>query len=111
MLDRKAKHIPGKELDAVLKSSYGIFSGKADKRARLRFTAKQARWVAAEQWHPEQVSRFAKDGSYLLEFPYRNDGELVMDILRYGPDVEVLGPASLRRKVKQRLEAAAEHYR
>ena len=47
----------------------------------------------------------------LLEFPDSNDGELVMDILRYGPDVEVLGPASLRRKVRARLEAAAKHYR
>ena len=95
----------------MLESSYGIFSGKADKRARLRFTPKQARWVASEQWHPQQVSSFAKDGSYLLEFPYSNDGELIMDILKYGADVEVLGPAALRRKVKARLEAAAKHYR
>ncbi|MGB5442702.1 MAG: WYL domain-containing protein, partial [Gammaproteobacteria bacterium] len=46
-----------------------------------------------------------------LEFPYSNDGELIMDILKYGADVEVLGPAALRRKVKARLEAAAKHYR
>jgi proteasome accessory factor C len=51
----------------------------------------------------------AKDGFYLLEFPYSNDGELVMDVLRYGPDVEVPGSASLRRKVRERLEEAAEH--
>jgi len=111
MLNRKARPVAEKTLNEVLESSYGIFSGKADKRARLRFTAKQARWVASEKWHPEQVSQYAKDGSYLLEFPYSNDGELVMDILRYGPDVEVLGPASLRRKVKVRLEEAAKHYR
>jgi predicted DNA-binding transcriptional regulator YafY len=111
MLNRKAKPVAEKTLNEVLESSYGIFSGKADKRARLRFTPKQARWVASEQWHPEQVSQFAVDGSYLLEFPYSNDGELVMDILRYGPDVEVLGPASLRRKVKARLEEAAGQYR
>jgi hypothetical protein len=47
--------------------------------AKLRFTPKQARWVSSEQWHPEQVSQFDKDGSYLLEFPYSNDGELIMD--------------------------------
>ena len=111
ILDRRAKHIAEKDLNEVLESSYGIFSGKADKRARLRFTPKQARWVASEQWHPQQVSCFEKDGSYLLEFPYRNDGELIMDILKYGADVEVLGPAALRRKVKARLEAAARHYR
>ena len=34
-----------------------------------------------------------------------------MDILRYGDDVEVLGSAALRRKVKQRLDAAAARYK
>ena len=111
LLDRVARPVAEKTLNEVLESSYGIFSGKADKRARVRFTPKQARWVASEQWHPEQVSQFEKDGSYLLEFPYHNDGELIMDILRYGDDVEVLGPAALRRKVKQRLEAAAARYK
>ncbi|MEN8133321.1 MAG: WYL domain-containing protein, partial [Pseudomonadota bacterium] len=111
ILNRKTKPVAEQTLKKVLESSYGIFSGKADQRARLRFTPKQARWVASEQWHPKQLSRYDKDGSYLLEFPYHNDGELIMDILRYGDDVEVLGPAALRRKVKQRLEAAAARYR
>jgi len=111
LLDRKAKPVSGHTLNEVLESSYGIFSGKADKRARLRFTPKQARWVASEQWHPEQVSQFGRDGSYLLVFPYSNDGELIMDILRYGADVTVEAPAELRRKVKRRLEEAAAIYR
>jgi predicted DNA-binding transcriptional regulator YafY len=111
ILERKAKPVAEQTLDEVLASSYGIFSGKADKRARLRFTPEQARWVASERWHPEQVSWFDKDGSYLLEIPYSNDGELVMDILRYGADVEVEAPAELRRKVKRRLEEAAARYR
>ena len=111
LLDRQARPVPEQTLDEVLASGYGIFSGRADKTARLRFNPRQARWVASERWHPEQVSQFAEDGSYLLEIPYSNDGELVMDILRYGADVEVLGPAELRRKVKRRLEAAAARYR
>ena len=111
MLDQRAKSVSGRVLNEVLESSYGIFSGKAGKRARLRFTPRQARWVASEQWHPEQVSKFEKDGSYLLEFPYSNDGELIMDILRYGDDVEVLAPAALRRRVRQRLEEAAALYK
>jgi predicted DNA-binding transcriptional regulator YafY len=111
ILDRKARHVAEQTLNEVLESSYGIFSGKADKRARLRFTPRQARWVASEQWHPQQVRKFDKDGSYLLEIPYSNDGELIMDILRYGADVTVEAPAELRRKVKQRLEEAAALYR
>ena len=111
LLDRKARPVAEQTLNEVLESSYGIFSGKADKRARLRFTPRQARWVASEQWHPQQVSQFEKDGSYLLEFSYSNDGELIMDILRYGADVTVESPAELRRKVKRRLEEAAALYR
>jgi len=110
ILERKARLVAEQTLDAVLASGYGIFSGKADQRARLRFTPRQARWVATEQWHPDQVGRFEKDGSYLLEFPYSSDGELVMDILRYGPDVAVVAPAGLRARVKQRLEAALSRY-
>ena len=110
ILERKARAVAEHTLDAVLASGYGIFSGKADQRARLRFTPRQARWVATEQWHPDQVGRFEKDGSYLLEFPYSSDGELVMDILRYGPDVAVVAPAGLRARVKQRLEAALSRY-
>jgi len=111
ILERKAKPVAEQTLDEVLASGYGIFSGKADKQARLRFTPEQARWVASERWHPEQVSQFDKDGSYLLEIPYSNDGELIMDILRYGADVEVEAPAELRRQVKRRHEEAAARYR
>ena len=33
-----------------------------------------------------------------------------MDILKYGGDVEVLAPATLRRAVKDAIAAAATHY-
>jgi len=36
--------------------------------------------------------------------------KLVLDILRYGPDVEVLGPKELREEVKEKLLAALGHY-
>ncbi len=110
ILEQKAKRVAEKTLNEVLASAYGIFSGKADKRAVLRFTSKQSRWVAFEQWHPEQVGQFEEDGSYCLEIPYRHDNELVMDILRYGPEVEVVSPAGLRNKVKKRLAEAIARY-
>jgi len=34
-----------------------------------------------------------------------------MDILKYGPQVEVLAPAELREQVAQRLREAAAQYR
>jgi predicted DNA-binding transcriptional regulator YafY len=54
--------------------------------------------------------RDADGGTYELEIPYRNDTELVMDILRHGPDVEVLAPASLREAVTTKLREALGRY-
>ena len=91
-------------------SAYGIFSGKADKTAVLRFSAERARWVADERWHPQQVGQFLTDGSYELRIPYRDERELVMDILKYGPDIEVVGPENLRKQVAEKLRKALEPY-
>ncbi len=109
-VDRKAKNVPERDLDEVLASGYGIFSGRKTTWAKLRFTPERARWVAAEAWHPQQKSRFEADGSYLLEVPYSDHRELAMDILRHGPHVEVLEPASLRAAVKEQLAAALSRY-
>ncbi|MGH8744397.1 MAG: helix-turn-helix transcriptional regulator, partial [Burkholderiales bacterium] len=77
----------------------------------LRFTAERARWVAEEQWHPQQKGVFLEDGSYKLSIPYSGTHELVMDILKYGPDVEVIAPGELRSAVAAQLEAAGKQYR
>ncbi|MFA7268989.1 MAG: YafY family protein [Sterolibacterium sp.] len=109
-IDRKAREIPKRDMDAVLGAGYGIFSGASVTWAKLRFTPQHARWVSAEQWHPQQQSRLEPDGHYLLELPYSNPTELVMDILRHGAGVEVLEPAALRDAVKQELDAARAVY-
>lgn len=101
ILEQRALDIPDDELDARLGSGYGIFSGTDVTWASLRFTPERARWVAAEQWHPNQRSRTDPDGSYVLELPYSDSRELVMDILRQGADVEVLGPPALRDEVQR----------
>jgi predicted DNA-binding transcriptional regulator YafY len=88
-----------------MQSGYGIFGGEANHWAKLKFSAVRARWVQAEEWHPEQKSTFNKDGTYTLEFPYSDERELLGDILRFGADVEVLAPKTLRTSL---LNAAAE---
>jgi len=110
LLNTKADDISEETLHENFAESYGIFSGKANKRAKLRFTPERARWVAAEQWHGQQVSFFDKDGSYVLEFNYNQDPELIMDILKHGSAVEVIAPISLRKKVIQELKDGIRQY-
>ena len=78
--------------------------------AELRFSKERARWVADERWHPEQAGQYLVDGRYELRIPYRDERELVMDILRHGADVEVVSPATLRESVKAQLNQARSAY-
>lgn len=105
-----AEDLADAALDAELGGAYGIFSGAATQLAELLFAPTRARWIAGERWHPAQRGQWREDGSYLLQLPYHRDEELVLDILRYGDEVEVLGPPSLRDKVAARLAAAAQRY-
>jgi predicted DNA-binding transcriptional regulator YafY len=111
VLESPAREVPEADLDAHYAASYGIFAGQPLGVAVLRFEPRRARWVAKERWHRDQEGRFLEDGSYELRVPYSNALELTMDILKYGPDVEVLAPDSLRRAVAERLEAALSAYR
>jgi len=106
----KAQEISDKECQEHFAQSYGIFSGKATQRAKLRFTPEHARWVSGENWHGQQVGSFDKEGYFNLEFDYNQDPELVMDIMKHGSGVEVIGPASLKNKVKAELEKAFKNY-
>ena len=108
--DTRAKEIPAAELDEHLGSGYGIFAGKKVQWATLRFTPEAARWVSAQSWHPKQRARFEPDGSYVLELPYAEDRELLMEIMKYGADVEVLAPDALRLRVAETLKEAGKRY-
>jgi predicted DNA-binding transcriptional regulator YafY len=108
VLDRAARPVAERTLDAQLAAGYGIFSGARTRTARLLFTPQRARWVADESWHPQQVGAYQDDGCWLLEFPYSDDRELLADILRHGDQVQVLAPRALRAKVRAAHLAGAE---
>jgi predicted DNA-binding transcriptional regulator YafY len=98
------------ELDAQLASSYGIFSGEPKAWATIRFSAHAARWVADEHWHSRQQGQWLEDGRYELRVPYSDSRELLMDVLKYGPDAEVVAPTSLREEMKILLQLALSAY-
>ncbi len=109
-LDQSALDVAAAELDDHFASSYGIFSGTPRHQAVLLFNAARARYVAKERWHRDQRGRALDDGRFELRVPYSNPAELIMDILKYGPDVEVVAPPELRGAVAERLTQAADLY-
>jgi predicted DNA-binding transcriptional regulator YafY len=93
-----------------LAGGYGIFSGEPKGWATIVFGARAARWVADERWHSQQQGRFLADGRYELKVPYSNARELLMDVLHYGGDAEIVEPKSLREQMRGMLQLAVANY-
>ena len=111
LIDRRARNLPLRTVEAELGSGYGIYRGTKLRWAVLRFSPDAARWVRAEVWHPQQQAETLVDGRYELRIPYSQSPELEMDILRHGEQVEVASPEALRKRIAERLAAAAAAYR
>jgi predicted DNA-binding transcriptional regulator YafY len=110
ILATAAKEVSDKTIEETVGAGYGIFNGAPKYWATLKFTPERARWVDKETWHPQQEAHTEPDGSLVLTFPYSDDRELVGDILRFGADVEVVGPAELRSRIKRALHEAVGRY-
>lgn len=110
LLDEAAREVTSAELAEHFDRSYGIFSGPAEHTAELRFSPEMARWVSEEVWHPDQRGSFDEEGSWRLELPFSSARELIMDILRYGAEVEVLAPEFLREAVAAEARRTADRY-
>ena len=110
LLDTPAKNEDDAHLDRELGAGYGIFSGSDVHWATLRFSCERSRWVASEKWHPEQEGRYLDDGRYELRVPYADDREIIMDVLKYGTDCEVVEPPALVDRVKDQFRRALRSY-
>ncbi len=103
ILEAPAKDIDLQAMRQQLDGGYGIFAGAPKDWAELTFSAARAGWVQHEVWHPQQQGLLHPDGRYTLRVPYADERELIGDILRFGADVEVVGPNSLRQKVQEQI--------
>ena len=97
-------------LERLFDGAYGAFPGESNRWATLLFSPSSAQWVELETWHPMQRKRWMTDGRLELMVPYRDATELVMDILRHGDQVEVVGDEDLVRSLKERVRALAKRY-
>jgi predicted DNA-binding transcriptional regulator YafY len=104
VLAEPARDLPMSEVEEALDQGYGIVGGARLRWATLHFSAEAAQWVAQEEWHPQQQLKAQADGSLRMRIPYSESTELVMDVLRHGPNVRVIAPAELAYEVRTQLQ-------
>ncbi|AKS42236.1 helix-turn-helix transcriptional regulator [Wenzhouxiangella marina] len=111
LLEEAAQELPHEQISEHFDQAFGIFSGPAEQTAVLRFDAEAARWAADEAWHPNQQGEWLDDGRWELRLPMGHPRELMMSVMSYGPDVEVVEPVELRQSVERALGSALARYR
>jgi len=109
-LEDDAKGLDADQLRSSMQSGYGIFGGKVKDWVKLKFSPERSRWVQFEEWHPDQRKSINSDGSVVIEIPYSDEREILGDILRHGPDVEVIAPSTLRTSVLMAVEKMKARY-
>ena len=110
LVDSVCHELSKAKLEKLLTKSFGIFSGEPTATAVLHFTEKSARWVADEQWFPDEAGKWLDDGTFELRIPYADPTELIMEICKYGADVQVIEPPELITQVADRLQQAVNQY-
>jgi len=106
----KCKEVTIGTVEKALDGGYGAYAGNDVQWATLRFSAQAAQWVAREQWHPNQQATQLSGGRLDLKVPYVDLTELRMDVMRHGPEVEVLQPKELREQIAENLRKTLAIY-
>jgi predicted DNA-binding transcriptional regulator YafY len=95
---------------SFLDATFGIFQGRESFEVTLRFSNALARWARGQVWHPRQRFHERASGELDLTLPVSHETEILMEILKYGSQVEVLAPDRLRQRVREEIEAMMKKY-
>jgi proteasome accessory factor B len=92
--------------EAWLRRGFGITGGGKPIKVRLLFTPEVATYIRERIWHPSQETVDRRDGRVELRLETTGWKELVRFVLSWQPDVRVLAPERLRKRVKDKMRAA-----
>lgn len=101
------------KIENVFEGRYGVFSADPKEpieHIRLKFTPFMAHYISALPLHHTQIREVTNDGSDIFAYDMCIDPELVNALLSYGPEVEVLAPASLRDIMREKIAKMTDIY-
>lgn len=95
--------------EAHVAHAFGIIGGPPE-RVAIAFEPSMASYLKERVWHPSQTFRTLPDGRLELRMVVATTVELESWILGFGPDAQVLEPASLVERIADLLKRAAHRY-
>ncbi|MCD1258063.1 WYL domain-containing transcriptional regulator [Paenibacillus athensensis] len=86
-----------------LKHTWSIQRGDKNIRFKVRFSSAVARYVQEKELFVEPKLTPLADGGLLFEVTVNNEREFLKWVMQYGPDAEIVSPATTRQKMKVKL--------
>lgn len=97
-------------VEDFLQSAFFLEHTEQEHRVSVKFQPHTARYIRERVWHKSQELIEHEDGSCTLSFTTPSLDEAKRWVLMYGPDAEVLEPASFREAVAADLALALSAY-
>jgi proteasome accessory factor B len=97
------------KMDELLSSAWGVMWGE-NVQVKLKFSSSVARRVKESFWHPSQVIEDLSEGGCLMTVKVGSTLEMTPWLRGWGPDLEVLEPAELRKQFKGWAKRLGEMY-
>jgi predicted DNA-binding transcriptional regulator YafY len=86
-----------------LNANFGLLKGTESIEISLKFSPEIADWITEQVWHAGQSVSLYEDNSVRLTFPVADFKEIKREILKFGSQVEVLSPESLRQEIQNEI--------
>jgi predicted DNA-binding transcriptional regulator YafY len=110
LLDERFTPRPDAEIADWLASPLFLEHREQEKRVKIFFDARAARYVRERKWHPSQKLNLQKDGSCTLEFTTPSMEEAKRWVLTFGAGAEVLEPLEFREMVQKEVRSMSSRY-
>jgi proteasome accessory factor B len=88
-----------------LKDAFGVFVGSTKYKVRIEFDAWAAQLIQEKSWHPAQTIKQLDEGRIEFKIELTDLFEIERWILSWGSHAKVLGPAKLKKSIRQHAEA------
>ena len=97
-------------LSERLLGSFGVYSGEGDYRIRIEFDPFASQLIRERSWHSTQKIEEIGEGCVILSLQLDSLEEIERWILGWGSHATVLGPAALKRSIREALKTTQENY-
>lgn len=91
------------DLDTYSKKSFGIYQGECY-NVKLLFNQQVAQEVLNYNFHPTQKIKMNSDETVTVQFKASGDYEIIWHLFRWGDNVKIISPKSLKDKYIEYLE-------